>query len=117
MEPKSVLEITIYGQVSFNPYLIDFSNIKEQIKEKYDLLYVEINNLINIVTKDEISENTIDLKIIENEAILKFISINYPWIKNTEEVIDEIQEIKTSLIDSKDYDLIIKGMIGKGGSL
>ena len=114
LKSKSILELTIYGNVSFNPYLINFEEIKKALKEKYDLLYIDINNLINIVNSELVFNNIIDLKAIEEQAIKNYISINYPQITEIETITKEIQDLKNSLIDEKEYDVIINNMIDKG---
>lgn len=114
LQSKSILELTIYGNVSFNPYLINFEEIKTYLQEKYDLLYIDINNLINIVTTDLVLNNIIDIKSIEEQAIKNYISINHPDIKEVELLTKDIQELKNSLIEEKEYDTIINSMINQG---
>ena len=114
LQSKSILELTIYGNVSFNPYLINFEEIKTYLQEKYDLLYIDINNLINIVTTDLVLNNIIDIKSIEEQAIKNYISINHPDIKEVDLLTKDIQKLKNSLIEEKEYDTIINSMIEKG---
>lgn len=116
-EKNSILEITIYGNVPFNPFLINFEEIKEYFKEKYELLYVDINNLINIVTQEQSTDNIIDIKLIESEAITNYLDQNYPYINNTNDFTNKILDIKSSLIEKTDFDTIIKSMIDKGDVL
>lgn len=114
LQSKSVLELTVYGNVSFNPYLINFEEIKTYLQEKYDLLYIDINNLINIVTTDLVLNNIIDIKSIEEQAIKNYISINHPDMKDVDLLTKDIQELKNSLIEEKEYDTIISSMINQG---
>lgn len=114
LQSKSILELTVYGNVSFNPYLINFEEIKTYLQEKYDLLYIDINNLINIVTTDLVLNNIIDIKSIEEQAIKNYISINHPDIKEVDLLTKDIQELKNSLIEEKEYDTIINSMINQG---
>ena len=73
-----------------------------------------MNNLINIVSNDTILNNIIDIKTIEKEAITNFLEINYPEITNISSLTKEIQDLKTSLIEEKEYDSIINNMIEDG---
>ena len=114
LQSKSILELTIYGNVSFNPYLINFEEIKTYLQEKYDLLYIDINNLINIVTTDLVLNNIIDIKSIEEQAIKNYISINHPDIREVDLLTKDIQELKNSLIEEKESDTIINSMINQG---
>lgn len=114
LQSKSILELTVYGNVSFNPYLINFEEIKTYLQEKYDLLYIDINNLINIVTTDLVLNNIIDIKSIEEQAIKNYISINHPDMKDVDLLTKDIQELKNSLIEEKEYDTIINSMINQG---
>lgn len=112
IEEKSILDLTIYGNVSFNPYLINFELIKQTLIEKYQLLYVEINNLINIMNKDDFSDNIIDIKTIEQEAIKNYMAMNYP-LCNIDKFVNNINYLKQAIIDEKETDSIIQKMIEK----
>ena len=113
-EEKSILDISVYGNVSFNPYLINFEEIKQYFKDKYNLLHIEINNFINILSSNSELENIIDIKSIEEQSIKNYISINHPDISEIDIITKEIQNLKNSLIDNKEYDAIINSMIEKG---
>lgn len=116
-ENDSVLELTLVGNISFNPYLINIENVKKRIIEKYNLLYIEINNLINIVSNESSLNNIIDIKSIEKEAISNYISINHPDILDQEQFVKIIVDLKNALIDEKDYDSIILNMLDDGEQL
>src|SRR5690554_666873 len=51
LNPGDMLELNLYGQVDFNPYLIDIDVVKKRLQDKYALLHLEINNYINLETK------------------------------------------------------------------
>lgn len=110
IEENSILELTIYGNISFNPYLINFENIKKSIKEKYNLLYIEINNFINIINNENDMDNIIDIKLIENEAIANYLKINHPEIKNKDNIIEELQQLKQLILNEQDIEAIITNM-------
>lgn len=114
VKEKTILDISIYGNVSFNPYLINFEDIKQVLKEKYNLLHIEINNFINILSSNLEIDNIIDIKSIEEQSIKNYISINHPDINDIDITIKEIQDLKNSLIDNKEYDVIINNMIDDG---
>ena len=114
VKEKNILDISIYGNVSFNPYLINFEDIKQVLKEKYNLLHIEINNFINILSSNLEIDNIIDIKSIEEQSIKNYISINHPDINDIDITIKEIQDLKNSLIDNKEYDVIINNMIDDG---
>lgn len=113
-DEQTVLSITLLGSVSFNPYVIKFEDIKTKIKEKYNLLYIEIENLINIAINEEIQSNYIDMKSFEEDAIKNYISINHPNIENIEQTTKIIQELKKALLDKKELDIIINNMVEDG---
>ena len=112
-----ILELTLYGNVPFNPYLINIEELRKTIKEKYRLLYVEISNLINIINTEKDMSNFVDIKAIEEETIKDYISVNYPTLKENNELINEVLDLKNRLIENEDYDEIISKMLTKGGSL
>lgn len=112
LEENAVMELTIYGNVSFNPYLINFEEIKKNLIDKYKLIYIEISNLINIMANDSIQDNVIDIKAIEEEAIKNYININYPDI-DIKDYIDKIHYIKQGLLDEKENDYLIQSMTEK----
>ena len=47
-------------------------------------------------------------------AIKNYISINHPDIKEVDLLTKDIQELKNSLIEEKEYDTIINSMINQG---
>ena len=91
--------------------------LRKTIKEKYRLLYVEISNLINIINTEKDMSNFVDIKAIEEETIKDYISVNYPTLKENNELINEVLDLKNRLIENEDYDEIISKMLTKGGSL
>lgn len=113
-EEQSILDITLLGSVSFNPYVIKFEEIKTILKEKYNLLHIEIENLINIAINEEIESNYIDMRSFEKEAIKNYIFINYPEIKEIDKTTETIQKLKKALLDKKELDIIINNMIEDG---
>lgn len=113
-DENSILELSLIGSIAFNPFLINIEDIKNKIKEKYNLLYIEVNNLINIITNDKSLDNIMDIKAIEKEAISNYISINYPDLNSNDEFIKVIQDLKKALVDEKEYDLIIENLVDKG---
>ena len=112
-EENAILEITICGNVPFNPYLINFDYIKEALIKKYNLLYIDINNLINIVTNEMNLTKIIDIKEIEETAIKDYLTINYPTLENNDEFTKSILTLKDALIDEKEFDQIISLMLEK----
>jgi len=113
-EQKAILDISLYGNTLFNPYAINFESIKENLKNKYGLLYISINNYINIMSSSTNDNDTIDIKSIEKDAISKYISINYPTIENNKEIVETILELKNAIIEEQEYNQIIQNMIEKG---
>lgn len=112
IEKDAILDLTIYGNVSFNPYLINFELIKQTVMEKYQLLYIEINNFINIMEKDDFTENIIDIKTIEQEAIKNYMKVNYPSY-DIDTYINNINYLKQAIIEEKEADSLIQAMIEK----
>lgn len=112
IEKDAILDLTIYGNVSFNPYLINFEHIKQTLIDKYQLLYIEINNLINIINTDDFQDNIIDIKAIEQEAIKNYITINHPNY-DTKAFKDKIDILKQAIIAENEDDAIIQTMIEK----
>lgn len=112
IEKDAILDLTIYGNVSFNPYLINFELIKQTLMDKYQLLYIEINNLINILSKDDFTDNIIDIKTIEQEAIKNYMAINYPKY-NIDSFVNNINYLKQAIIEEKEADSLIQAMIEK----
>ncbi len=110
---NAILEMTICGNVPFNPYLINFDLIKENLITKYHLLYIDINNLINIVSSELNLTKIIDIKQIEETAIKDFLTINYPTIEKNQQFTQELLSLKEALIDEKEYDQIIATMLEK----
>ena len=68
LKEGSVLVINLHGNLDWNTLLVNFEALKEELKSKYNLLYVEINNYINIF-EDELNSDDIDFAQIERNEI------------------------------------------------
>lgn len=114
VKDEEILELTIYGNVSFNPYLINFDEIKNHIYKKYNLLYIEINNYINIIRAEKELTNVLDIQSIETEAIKNYLDVNFPQLSNKELVINDFHNLKQAFINGEEIDIIIKNMLPGG---
>lgn len=110
LDKDSMLELTLYGKTKFNPYTLDFEGLKNHIKEKYNVLYIEINNYINILTNKKDNEKTVDLSKIETETINQYFRQNYPSI-NAEVYTNQINKIKEQILNGVEKETIISKMI------
>lgn len=110
LESDSMLELTLYGKVKFNPYTLNLEEIKVYIKEKYNLLYIEMYNYINIITEQKNMENNIDIAYIEKDIIKDYLKRNYPEV-NKIKLADEIVQVKEQLLNDIDKESIINNLI------
>ncbi|MCI5938652.1 MAG: metallophosphoesterase [Bacilli bacterium] len=110
LEKESMLELILYGKVNYNPYLLNLEDLKNYIKDKYEVLYVEINNYINLITKKQEINNNIDISIIEEQTIDRYIQENYPSL-NSKSITIDIKSIKEQILGNIDNKTIINSMI------
>lgn len=112
LEKDSMLELTLYGKTNYNPYLLNLEDLKNYIKDKYEVLYIEINNYINLITKKQEINNNIDISIIEEQTIDRYIQENYPSL-NSKTITMDIKSIKEQILGNIDSTTIINSMIKK----
>ncbi len=111
IKKDSILEITLSGQVSFNPYLIDISMIRQNLLEKYNLVQLEINNYINILSESSQINEVIDRKVIEKSIILNTLKKEYPEHENLEEISENIMTLKQQVLEDNDFENIINSLM------
>jgi len=102
-----MLELNLYGQVDFNPYLIDIDKIKTSLQDKYDLLYLEVNNYINLETKAG-EKSEIDLENIVEELIVEEIKVNYPEAKRPKHLANLMINLVDKITEDADEKTIIQ---------
>lgn len=103
---NEMMELSIYGKVDFNPYLINVDEISTYLKEKYNLLYIEVNNHINTILSNENNER-VDIKTIVNDLICKEIKYNFPEKTNAEVIANEMMNVSEMLENNNNFDTII----------
>lgn len=96
---NEMLDLRLYGKANFNPYLIN-SNLINQIIEKYELLYGEFTNHINVETGNQKYDDGIDINDIIHNFISDDIASNYPENKNIEEVTNKMMMIADAINDN-----------------
>lgn len=102
-----MLELNLYGKVNFNPHLINTEQIKNKLKEKYNLLYLEINNYINLIT--EIGKyNEVDIENIVENLIVEEIKINYPETEDPNKTAAFILNLTNKISNDIDEEAIIE---------
>lgn len=104
---KSVLCINLHGEIEWNTFLIDFSKIKEEVIKKYDLLYVEINNYINVYSEEE-QDIEINFESIEKKEIEKGIKRIYP--EDNGELIDQTIKLKNAILDKENPEDVLNAI-------
>ena len=90
--------------------MLNLEDLKNYIKDKYEVLYVEINNYINLITKKQEINNNIDISIIEEQTIDRYIQENYPSL-NSKSITIDIKSIKEQILGNIDNKTIINSMI------
>ena len=105
--PQSMMELSLYGKLPFNAYLIDIDKIKEEFTKKYKLLYIEVNNYINMISKPETIEEKVDPKQLEKMMINNYLDYQYPDITNKDNIIKNIILIEEALQNEEDNQKII----------
>jgi DNA repair exonuclease SbcCD nuclease subunit len=111
LSSNEMMELNLYGQVDFNPYLIDVNDICCQLKNKYNLLHIEINNNINIIKGEEQSNEVVDMKSIVETLIKKDIAFNFPNVKEIDEVAKAMIEVSDMLTEGYDEETIIENLL------
>lgn len=106
LKEGSVLVINLHGNLDWNTLLVNFEALKEELKSKYNLLYVEINNYINIF-EDELNSDDIDFAQIERNEIKKELENYYSNI-NIDNILSNTVQLKDSIINKESNDSILE---------
>lgn len=112
LEEQSLFELTLYGKTKFNPYIININELKTYIMEKYNLMYMEINNYINIFSKNKEVSDIVDISKIEEITIKRYIEENYP-LESKDDLYNEINILKKQLTNEEDINEIISKALAK----
>lgn len=82
LKPLEMLNLSLVGKLNFNPYMLKIREMAEDLKTKYNLLYVEINNNINIATDETSTSGDFDFSSIVKNLIIQEIKFNDPNSQN-----------------------------------
>jgi len=103
-----IVLITLKGTISYSRLEVNINDLKEQIKEKYDVLDVRI---FSGMVKSKIDGIAVDLNTdksieeIENEVFSLLIEQNPDYESHKNEIIQLMLDLKSSLLGSKpDFD-------------
>lgn len=110
VQTGNMMEINLYGKVDYNPFLINFNEIVETIKEKYGVLHIEINNKINLQVRENQEFEEVDMEKVVLQLVEDEIQINYPELEGKEELAKRMIEVSDLLNDDVDLESIVKQM-------
>ncbi|HHU55730.1 MAG TPA: hypothetical protein GXZ48_03445 [Acholeplasmataceae bacterium] len=111
IDKDSILEVNLYGQASFNPYLIKTQEIEDFFNNEKKVLICEVNNYVNLLTTESSEDALDDLDFIISNLITEEIKINYPENPNPEKTTELILNINNMLSEDIDDDDIINELI------
>lgn len=107
----SMMELSLYGILPFNAYLLDTNQIKEKFIEKYHLLYIEINNFINMMNQPNEIEDKIDAHQLEQDILLKNIQYEYPEIIDAKKVSSNILRLKELILENAEDEILVQELM------
>ena len=117
-ESKTSVIIQIYGKVDYNALTFDTKFIAEKIKTRYDLLYIDVINSVNII-KSASENKTLDVDIsslVKNEVI-NSIKFYYPQAANQEKLAKKMMSLASDMTDNKDFADIVARLDKEGDEL
>lgn len=108
---NEMLEINLYGKIDFNPFLINTNRVIEELKSKWKLLYIEINNNINIIRDINSNSEDADISKIIYNLVKDEIKINNPNIENLDYLAKMMIDVTNMLSEGEDDGLIIDNLL------
>lgn len=102
-----MLDLRLYGKSKFNPYLIS-NSILDNIVSKYELLYGEFTNHINVQTNNQSIDDTMDVNDIIKSYINTDIKNNYPDVKDSEVISEQMLSIANDILEDDVENLVDK---------
>lgn len=104
LKPLEMLNLNLVGHIDFNPYAIKVKEIGDKIKDKYNLLHVEINNNINLTNNESVSFSDFDFTSIIKNLIAQEIKFNNPNIENSDDLAQAMMDV-SDLINEENEDI------------
>jgi exonuclease SbcD len=101
IKPQEMLNLNLVGHIDFNPYTIKTKEIAEKLKEKYDLLHIEINNNINLTGDDSKTFTDFDFTSIIKNLIAQDLKYDHPEMENPLVLAQAMMDI-SDLINEED---------------
>lgn len=102
-----MLDFRLYGKSNFNPYLIN-SFVINNIQDKYELLYSEFTNHINLTVAQDTSHEGMNINEIIKNYITDDLKVNYPHLDNYDDITSQMQSIADGVLNEDDKDITNK---------
>lgn len=102
-----MLDFRLYGKSNFNPYLIN-SFVINSIQDKYELLYSEFTNHINLTVGQDTSHEGMNINEIIKNYITDDLKVNYPHLDNYDDITSQMQSIADGVLNEDDKDITNK---------
>lgn len=105
---NSCVILQIWGKVDYNALTFDTKLIAEQIKKRYNLLYIDVINSVNILkSASEGKAIDIDISSLVKDEVINSISFHYPDTNNKEDLARQMMRMATDITDGRDFSDII----------
>jgi len=111
---RPIVQITLIGKVDFNVMNINPQVIRNRLMNKFDCLFVEIINNINLITKVDKKDGYISRSDIEREVLNELVNESVEFSKKSKEMIDLTMSVKSMALSrmesSKIVDFILNSL-------
>lgn len=110
---KPMVQITLQGAVDFSTLAIDTGTLAREIKEKYNCLYVEVQNNANIPIDENngLNRGTINRADIEKQVLTQLINRRYPeYREHQNDLVNLVLTIKEAALSGEKPEEIINAL-------
>lgn len=113
VQPREMMQMTLTGKVTFNPFLIDIKSVYDELMNRYNLLHLDIQNHINASKLSSNQTDAMDMSTIVFNIIKDEISYNDPKEQHVDAIAQDMIEITDRLNSGMDYDSILESLYKK----
>ncbi|PKM86009.1 MAG: hypothetical protein CVU87_13405 [Firmicutes bacterium HGW-Firmicutes-12] len=113
------VQVTLFGEVSYNPLSLDLNAFTEKLKEEFSCLYVEIINNLNLPKTGSLEMGSlVKREDLERYVFGQLLLQERSWESDKlNDVIDVVQKLKEIVIAGEDEEEAIKMLIKHGEKL
>lgn len=109
---QPILQLNLYGTITFNAFAIDLNALAESLKERFNCLFVEVINNVNLPQLTSPADfSGFDRNLVQRHVLTEMVLEDKPELKGIQEpLVEAILQVKDHLLAGAETEEIISLM-------